>query len=119
MQPAPGSQLSAVHAFPSSQLRGSLTQVWLAVQRSLTVHWSASAHSTSELQHAGTGMCWQPVSFKQLSTVQKLRSSQSGGVPDVQVRATQVSWPSQALPSEQLVPSSRGVWTQPVAGLHE
>jgi hypothetical protein len=59
------------------------------------------------------------VTLSHESVVQKLRSSQDGGVPARQVPAAHVSIPSQARPSEQLVPSSRGTLTHPADGLHE
>ena len=107
----------AVQALPSSQLRGSLTHVCWAVHRSFTVHSSASAHCVFVLQHDGNGACWQPPALLQLSTVQKFRSSQSGGVPARHTPALHSSSPSQTLPFAQLVPSIRGVLTQPAVGL--
>ena len=51
--------------------------------------------------------------------MQAFASLQLSGVPGVQSPSTQVSTPLQTLPSEHVEPSRSGVWTQPLAGLHE
>ena len=115
LQPLAGSQLSVVHALPSSQSTGSLTQL-LFTQRSFVVHWSVSLQSASVLQQGkGTGSWTHPVAGSHDSVVHALLSSQSGGAPPTQEPPEHLSAVVQALPSSQDTVLFECV--QPVAGL--
>jgi hypothetical protein len=65
-----------------------------------------------------TAVFWQPVAATHESVVQTLLSLQFGADPLVQLPATQVSAPLQALPSEHDVPSITFECAQPEAGSH-
>lgn len=63
-----------------------------------------------------TAVWRQPIVGSQVSSVQRLASSQARAGPGVQLPAVQVSAPLQGgLPSPQGVLSATGVWTQPVS----
>src|SRR3990172_1154910 len=65
----------------------------------------------------GVGVCTQPVAGSQLSAVQRVPSSQSGGGPPTQTPdALHVSPVVQPLPSSHAPPVGTGVCTQPVEG---
>jgi hypothetical protein len=94
-QPVWALQLSSVHRLLSSQLRAvPLAQAPLA-QMSLAVQLSLS------LQAAVLLAKMQPVALSQLSSVQGLLSSQSSGVPALQVPPAQTSSTVQTLSSVQ------------------
>ena len=103
LQPLAGSQLSVVHALPSSQSTGSLTQL-LFTQRSFVVHALLSSqsgggpptqeppeHLSAVVQALPSSQdtvlfeCVQPVAGLQASVVQTLLSLQSGGGPPAQL----------------------------------
>ena len=127
------SQLSSVHALPSSQLGGVLPTQLPRLQTSTVVHALLSlqgritppvhtpatqlslAVQVLPSSHAPplTGVCWHwpPEVAPQVSAVQGLPSSQLGAGPPKQLPPLQVSAVVQALPSSQgLVLLA---WTQP------
>src|SRR5262249_23022748 len=114
--PVAGLQESLVHGVPSAQVRGLEAHVCESRQCSFVVQRSVSAQSASPLQQAAIAVCRQPTTLSQTSCVQALPSLQSGGVPARQTPLPQVSMPSHACASAQLVPSSSGMFTQPAAG---
>src|SRR2546426_749172 len=71
------------------------------------VHCPETLSQASAVQRAPSsqvlgGPGWQPSSGSQVSVpLHGFPSSQSSGVPDVQVLLTQVSWPLHTLPSSQ------------------
>src|SRR5207237_798102 len=107
-QPVVGSQLSSVQTLLSLQLSaGPPAQLpWLQV--SLVVQAMPSVQG-------GVLLVWgQPVDGGQLSSVQRLPSSQLGPGPPMHCPPLQVSLVVQALPSLQA--TWLAVWTQPLAG---
>jgi len=108
-----GSQESFVQGLPSSQFGGAPPAQIPPLHVSNVVHslWSS---------HGMLLFVWtHPVAGSQESIVQTLVSSQSGGVPAVQVPPLQKSPVVQAFPSSHDVPVGRGVNVQPVSGLQE
>jgi hypothetical protein len=80
-----------------------------------------SKHSPLTVQgmHAATGVCVQPVTALQPSTVHALPSLQLSAVPGVHVPAWQVSAPLHTVVSVHGLPLARvGCW-QPASGSHE
>src|SRR5207245_823841 len=77
----------------------------------------------SAWQQPAIGACMQPTPGSQLSVVQGLASSQSGGVPATQVLFTHVSAPLHTSPSSQSPSFTQqpgiGALTQPDAGSQE
>jgi hypothetical protein len=93
--PLAGSQLSSVHKLPSSQSGGRPPTQVPALQLSPVVQALPSSQAPATLTLK------QPPPRSQLSSVQTLPSSQSGGAPPAQAPALQVSTVVQALPSSQ------------------
>ena len=91
LQPVAGSQESAVHGFPSSQLTGVPWQVPL-------LHVSSVVHAEPSSHDPLVGTCWHPVTGSHESAVQGFPSSQLTGVP-WQVPPLQTSPVVQAEPS--------------------
>jgi hypothetical protein len=104
--PKVGSQLSAVHGFPSSSDGGAPgLQTPEALQVSVPLQALLSAQEVPTV----TGVCVTPWVGSQLSAVHGLPSSSAGAVPALQVPVElQVSLPLQALPSEHEVPVATG-----------
>jgi hypothetical protein len=98
-QPVPSSQLSSVQTSMSLQSGGELPTQVPAEQVSLVVQ------ALLSLQLAVLFACLQPVPSSQLSSVQTLPSSHTGGSPPSQAPATQLSLFVQALLSVQASPS--------------
>jgi hypothetical protein len=86
----------------------------------LQVSLPLQAFPSEQLEPLGRFACViAPVVVLQLSVVQGLPSSMTGGVPATQVPPElHVSAPLQALLSEQLVPAATGVCVTPPAGVH-
>ena len=117
MSPPAGEQRSAVHGLPSSTVGATP-----AVQTPAPLQVSAPLQALPSLQlaPATSGVCTTPLAGRQESAVHGLPSSTVGGAPARQVPAAlQVSAPLQALPSAQLAPAARRVWTTPLAGKQE
>ena len=79
-QPEPGSQVSFVQGFPSSQFTGLLVHRPEA-HRSWVVQALASAQSASTVQQPGIGRLRQPFGAVQVSVVQGLPSLHARGWP--------------------------------------
>ena len=107
LTPVVGSQLSAVHALPSSTTSGVPDwQLPAPSHVSSPLHRSPSAHAVP----TGTGVWLTPVAGSQLSAVHGFPSSTTGGGPATHVPvALHVSSPLQRSPSGHAVPSGTGV----------
>lgn len=105
-QPVLGSQLSVVHAWPSSHLRPPATPAQLPL-----VHVSLLVHTLPSSQPLPLGLAvfLQPLSAKHTSSVQALPSSQFAEPTVVQKPPWQLSPAVQALPSLQVAPLGNGV----------
>jgi hypothetical protein len=112
-QPVAVLQESAVQALLSLQLGGVPAVQAPFWHVSAPLQAFPSAHGVPFV----TGVLVHPLDGLQASVVQTFASLQSSGVPAVQVPATQVSAPLQALPSEHDVPFVTGVAVHPVAAL--
>lgn len=113
VQPAVGSQASAVHAWLSLQFN-----VEPGMQEPSELQVSAPLHTLPSVHDAPTfGAATQPVAGLQESVVHVLLSSQVSATPATHVPAEQNSAPSHRSESAQDGPVS-GATVQPVAGLH-
>ena len=111
MHPVAGSQLSAVHAFPSSQLSGVPAVHVPAWQVSSPLQTLPSEHDVP----LATGVWMHPVAGSQLSAVHAFPWSQLSGVPWHAPEPVQASPPVQAFPSLHAAPTL-AVCTQPLTG---
>ena len=113
--PVTGSQLSAVHALPSSTMGGVPA---LQLPAPLQISLPLQAFASLQLVPAETGTCATPLAALQLSAVHGFASSTTGGVPGWHIPlALHSSVPSQALPFAQDVPAATGTWATPAAGV--
>ena len=110
-QPAAGSQLSAVQAFPSSQVSAG------PATHTPAEHWSFVVQALPSSHEPATFVCTQPLAGSQESPVQTLPSLQLGAGPPTHVPPEQVSLVVQALPSSQ--DAVLLTWTQPLTGSQE
>lgn len=112
VQPAVGSQASAVHAWLSLQFRAEP-----GMHEPRALHVSAPLQTLPSLHEAPVFGVWtQPVAGLQVSVVHSLLSSQDGATPFTHTPAEQNSAPSQRSESAHDGPLS-GTTVQPVVGL--
>ena len=110
-QPSAWSHASSVQGFPSLQSGAGPPTHAPPAQASAVVQTSPSSHG------AVLGSCTQPLAGSHESSVQPFASSHSGAGPPTHSPPAHASAVVQALASSQ--GAVFGVWTQPVAGLHE
>ena len=113
--PARASHVSTVHGLPSSNAGGAPLAHCPAA---LHVSRPSQTVALSQAVPAVFGVWLTPVTGSQASTVHGFASSTTGGEPDVQVPAWQVSAPSQTVALLQEAPFGFAGFEQaPVAGL--